>query len=134
MSPEKFEKRRKMVRALLKRYNPNVIVEHSPKSAKNTSYVWAKGGEIGYCLRERETGENKIHAIPSVYFVNLHEISHLASIEYNPKHTKSFWRNFKFILEEAVEAGVYKPVDYSISPMNYCGVSVYYNPLYDRSL
>lgn len=134
LSSVEFKNRKDMVRTLLKRYNPDVIVEHSPKSAKNTSYVWAKGGEIGFCLRERETGENNIHTINTVYFVNLHELTHLASREYNGKHTKSFWSKFKFILSEAVEAGVYSPVDYSVTPMNYCGVSIYYSPLYDGSL
>ena len=27
-------------------------------------------------------------------------------------HTEEFWKNFKFLLEEAVGIGIYKPVDY----------------------
>ncbi len=129
-----LKKKKKMVKNLISRYDPRTIVEHVPKSDRNTSYVYAKGEKIGYCLRERKSGNNNIHPMETLYFVNLHELSHLADSDYNAGHNRKFWADFKFILKEAVEAGVYNPVDYSISPINYCGISIYYNPFYDNSL
>jgi hypothetical protein len=129
-----FRKRKKWVNNLLRRYNPGSIIEHAPSSTRNTSYVLSKGEEIGYCLREKETGHNYLHSIDQVYFVNLHEMSHLASDRYNPRHTTYFWKVFKFILNEAVEAGVYSPINYSMKPMKYCGIYVDYNPYFIQDL
>lgn len=129
-----FKKRQKMVRNLIYRYNPSAIIEHAPLSEKNTSYVFAKGERIGYCLREKLTGENKIHKLDVLYFVNLHELSHLAASEYNPSHDERFWSDFKFILKEATQAGLYTPVNYDIYPKHYCGIRIYYNPLYDSRI
>ena len=126
-----FKKRQTMVRNLIHRYNPNAIMEHMPLSKKNTSYVFAKGERIGYCLREKRTGENHIHKLPVLYFVNLHELSHLAATEYNPGHDERFWSDFKFILKEAMQAGLYTPIDYDTHPVHYCGIEIFYNPLYD---
>ena len=128
------KKKRQMVLNLIKRYNPNSIIEHAPINEKNTSYVFAKGKRIGFCLREKLTGNNNIQDFSTIYFVNLHELSHLAATEYNPNHDERFWADFKFILKEAVEAGVYTPIDYSIKPKHYCGIDIFYNPLYDNKI
>ena len=134
MSDEKFNLRKEMTLNLMKRYNPGVIREHDPKGIKNTSYVWKKGEEIGYCLRERETGKFNLHKMDILFFVNLHEISHLTATKYDPGHKQGFWKNFKIVLEEAIDAGIYNPVNYKQSPNKYCGLDVKYNPYYDGNL
>lgn len=134
MSNTEFQKRKTMAKNLKKRYNPSVLREHDPKGKTNTSYVWQKGKEIGYCLREKQTGNSNLHAIDILLFVNLHEVSHLAGTSYNPGHTVVFWKDFKIILEEAMESGLYHPVDYSYSPEQYCGLDIEYNPLFDPTL
>ena len=43
----------------------------------------------------------------------------------------SVWENFKFILGNAVEIGIYKPIDYKKKPKGYCGMTITDNPYYD---
>jgi len=71
--------------------------------------------------------------IETVFFVMLHECAHIAN--YNGwGHDTRFWTVFKFIIHEAVLAGVYTPIDYAKHPKEYCGISVYYQPLFDDAL
>ena len=46
-------------------------------------------------------------------------------------HKSEFWQNFKFLLENAKEAGIHKPVDYKNEPREYCGMKIHDNPYYD---
>jgi len=117
---------------LLDRYNPDVLFENNPKGTKNTSYVAGKGKSIGFCLREKASGEDNLHKWGIVQFVALHEISHIITEEYG--HEPEFWQNFKFLIGEAIDAGLYTPVDYRKTPETYCGVLVAFSPYYDPSL
>ena len=62
-------------------------------------------------------------------FVALHELSHIATESIG--HNKEFWDNFKFILKEAQEAGLYKMVDYSKDNKEYCGMTITDNPYFE---
>lgn len=121
-----------LTRRLLALYNPDVLREHNPRGTINTSYVTNKGDEIGFCLREKRTGRNRFHDFEILKFVALHEISHIATISYG--HETDFWTIFKFIASEAVDAGLYNPVDYSKHPAEYCALEIDYSPLYDATL
>ncbi len=125
---------RSIAENLIKHYNPNVIKENNPNSTKNTSYVLEKGTSVAFCLREKKSGSNNFEDEEILKFVNLHEISHLAMNYHDPDHSPDFWRTFKLVEELAVEAGLYKPIDYRNSPTSYCGVHVDYNPYYDDGL
>jgi hypothetical protein len=59
-------------------------------------------------------------------FVLLHEISHYGD---TIGHQTDFWENFKFLLKEAEQFGIYKSVDYAATPEPYCGISINSNPL-----
>jgi len=131
MSASEFNLRKGMIKNLLDRYDAKNITEHSPKSVHNTSYVYGKGKQISFCLRDRESGENLLHPFKLLYFVNLHEISHIAGTSYDTGHSTTFWRDFKILLQEAQEANLYQSLNYSQSPVNYCGITIDYNPLYD---
>ena len=63
-------------------------------------------------------------------FVNLHELTHIASTKNDPGHKIDFWKNFKIILQEAKEIGVYKPINYKKTPVNYSGMNIFNNPYY----
>ena len=52
----------------------------------------------------------------------VHELAHVYTTQVG--HTKLFWDNFRFLLGEAVAAGVYKRVDYQKHPVEYCGVDI----------
>ena len=116
---------------LLDNYNPDVIMENSPKNKTgDTAYVVGKGNEFRMCIRSAY-GYNPIHRDDLLTFVHLHELAHIASISYD--HNYEFWHNFKWLLHRAEEAGVYTPVNYKNQPFEYCGLYVDYNPYYDRS-
>lgn len=107
------------IRRLDKNFNPDSISEGSADSGY-TSYSVNKGEKIILCLRQKQS--NEFVAKNVVMYVTLHELAHLMTSEIG--HTKQFWDNFKFIAEEAVEFGVYDKVDYSKSPVKYCGIKI----------
>lgn len=111
---------------LAENYNGDVLSEHTPRTTVNTSYVLNKGDLIKLCLRDKETGE--FHDMNTLIFVDLHELSHLLDKEYG--HNKTFWRGFQTVLKEAVELGLYKPVDYRKTPTKYCGMTIHSNPYF----
>lgn len=114
------------------RYQADRLFENDPPDKDNTSYTEDKGEKIALCLREKVTGRNGLHDHSILEFVDLHELAHIASEGYG--HDQEFWDNFRFILNEAKQAGVHRPVDYSRMPVNYCGLDVQYNPYYDSSM
>ena len=62
-------------------------------------------------------------------FVAIHEMGHIATKEVG--HTETFWKNFKFLLKESVNIGIYKPVNYGEKPVSYCSMELNDNPLFD---
>ena len=44
-------------------------------------------------------------------------------------HTPEFWKNFKFLLQNAVAINLYTNEDYSKNPKPYCGIKVTDSPL-----
>jgi hypothetical protein len=123
--------RRKIVDALLNGYNPDVLTEHIPLG-NETSYTRNKGEAMRLCLRSKER-PGELVSEDTLMFVVLHEISHIAAYD-TWGHTPRFWQVFKFILQEAVAAGMYIPVDYAAAPVNYCGLNLSHNPLYDPTI
>lgn len=95
-------------------------------SNKYTSYSINKGEKIVFCLRSRDEGE-KLMDKNTMTFVALHELAHVASEEIG--HTPEFWDNFRWILEEAVNIGVYVKQDFKNKPVKYCGVDITDSPL-----
>jgi len=127
------------VRRLLGFYNPDNLAENSPRDPEgDTSYTIDKGAILALCLREKDpsksgdVNKHDIHDLNTLTFVTLHELTHIA-IE-DRDHPNRFWRAFKFILEDAVEAGLIEPVDYEQTSTVYCGMDIDYNPLFDQSL
>ena len=72
---------------------------------------------------------NKLIDLNTLTFVAFHELSHIMTTSIG--HKQDFWQNFKFLLENAKEANIYKPVDYKKSPKEYCGMTINDNPYYD---
>jgi hypothetical protein len=115
---------------LLKRYNPDKLIENSPKIKGESSYTLSKGELVAMCLRDKKTFE--VHSIDIIMFVYLHELAHIATDV--RQHEFGFWQTFKWLLQEAEEAGVYKNVDFRKSPITYCGHYVDYSPYFDQAL
>lgn len=128
----RFQKMRIITKNILKQYNPDVIYENHPITKDDgTSFIVNKGEKIGYCLREKQSGNHNLHDLDLMIFVNLHELSHLADLEYDTSHSPKFWHNFSLVLHEAANAGLYTPIDYSKNPTTYCGMEIEYNPYFD---
>ena len=115
-------------------YDPNVLFENNPTDKHNTSYTEDKGRTLALCLREKETGNHNIHETNLIMFVNIHELSHIASLDFGHDHDMDFWPNFKVLLHAAEKMGGYIPVDYGKNTQNYCGLDINYNPYHDVHL
>ena len=88
-----------------------------------TSYSVNKGEEIVLCIRNKE----KLMDLNTMMFVVLHELSHLASESIG--HTDEFWTNFRWILEESINIGVYQHQEFNKKPVEYCGMSITSSPI-----
>ena len=95
------------------------IYETNPLS-NLTSYSVNKGEELSICLKSKET--NNFHDINLLMYVTIHEMAHFACPEIG--HTLLFQKIFKFFLEAAVKIDIYQIVDYSINPVEYCGIKL----------
>ena len=112
---------------LVKGFNPKKINETLPTS-ELTAYSENKGEKLAFCLNTTKDGD-KLIDINTLTFVALHELSHIMTVSIG--HKQEFWQNFKFLLENAKECGVYEPVNYKKKPTQYCGMTINDNPYYD---
>jgi hypothetical protein len=115
------------VKRLVEGFNPKKISETLPTS-ELTAYSENKGEKIAFCLNTKKDN-NKLIDINTLTFVALHELSHIMTKSIG--HKQEFWQNFKFLLINAKEAGIYEPVDYKKKPQDYCGMTINDNPYYD---
>jgi len=115
---------------LVDRYNPHSIMENSMTS-HDTSYSENKGEKIVICLRDKTNPPGyPLVDLNTVMFVVLHEMAHLMTTELSTgKHTPEFWANFRRLLQDAAQIGVYHPVNYAHSPVSYCGMEITDSPL-----
>lgn len=106
------------VRKLFDNFNPNAVSEGSIESGY-TSYSVNKGEKIILCIRQRD---NSFVEKNVLLYVAIHEIAHIMTTEIG--HTTLFWSNFRFILKEAIDIGVYKKVEFDKRPEDYCGIKI----------
>lgn len=116
------------VNRLVKNYNPKKIYETLPTS-EHTAYSENKGEKLAFCLDTEKEGGRLID-LNTLLYVALHEISHIGTKSIG--HTEEFWDNFKFVITEAKNIGIYKLVDYKKKPARYCGMNITDNPFYDH--
>jgi len=113
---------------LKKGFNPKQIMETLPTS-EHTAYSENKGEKIAFCLNVNKNDNTNLIDPHTLLFVAIHELSHVATKSIG--HKQEFWENFKFLLEQAKEAGIHDPVDYKEKPQEYCGMKIHDNPYYD---
>ena len=111
------------VNRLDKNYTVNNISEGSSES-NYTSYSVNKGEKIVFCLRQKYDVNEFVNENVLMY-VATHELSHLMTKEIG--HTELFWKNFKFLLEEAIKINVYTKQDFENHPQDYCGLNIKYS-------
>ena len=110
------------VRLLKKNFRPDRLKE-GVDTPGYTSYSINKGEQIVLCLRSND----KLVDLNTMLFVVLHEFAHLSTESIG--HTEEFWDNFKWILEEAINIGVYKKQDFKLNNVEYCGMTITDSPL-----
>ena len=117
-------------KTLLSRFNPNNITENDPQEMKSgvTSYTVNKGEKIVVCLRQRN---NNFVEINTLMYVIIHELAHICDLT-SQQHDEKFWNNFEWLLEHAVNIGIYNYVDYSKDQEPYCGMNITSNVLDDK--
>ena len=115
------------VQRMVQKFNPTKISETLPTS-EYTAYSENKGEKLAFCLNKQKNGTRLID-INTLTFVAIHELAHIMTV--SEGHKQEFWQNFKFLLEQAKAANIYKPIDYKKDPQPYCGMDISDNPYYD---
>ena len=113
---------------LTKGFHPQKVMETLPTS-EFTAYSENKGEKLAFCLNRTRKGEDNMIDEHTLMFVAIHELSHIATKSIG--HKTEFWDNFKFLLENAKDAGLHDPEDYKEKPTEYCGMKISDNPYYD---
>jgi len=116
------------IKRLMIGFNPQKISETLPTS-ELTAFTENKGQKMAFCLNRKKEDDNQIIDQDTLFFVAMHEMSHIMNEGIG--HKSDFWETFKFLLENAKKSGIYKPVDYKKNPAEYCGQTINDNPLYD---
>lgn len=115
------------VARFISRFSMDVFVENDMASA-DTSYSENKGQKIVICLRDKTNApQYPLVDQNTIMFVVLHEMAHLMTETIG--HTQEFWSNFKRILGDAVQIGIYSPVNYAQKPTPYCGMKITDSPI-----
>ena len=92
----------------------------TPENSSYTSYTINKGEKLIFCLRSKES--NKIHDINLLMYVVIHEMAHIANPTYG--HNALFKKIFAFLVNRAIEMGLYKKIDFKNNPQEYCGITI----------
>jgi len=123
---KKYPKKKEIHRLQVK-FKPHQLqeAEHEDNS---TSYTINKGQEMHLCLRQKNKAKT-FHSHNLLMFVMIHELAHVMSKTIG--HNQEFLKNFKFLLNEASELGVYIPVNFKHNPAQYCGMKVTNNPMFN---
>ena len=116
------------VKRLVDGFNPEKVMETLPTSSY-TAYSENKGEKIAFCLNTKKNNNNNLIDESTLMYVAIHELSHVMTVSVG--HKSEFWQNFKFLLENAKEAGIHQPNDYKNEPQEYCGMKITDNPYYD---
>ena len=113
---------REGIETLKDRYNPDQLSE-TGLGAKYTSYSVNKGEKISICVRHED---NKFIDDNIIVFVVIHELAHVMTKSIG--HTKEFWDNMAYLLEQGEKIGIYKPENYKENPVDYCGMEINSTP------
>jgi hypothetical protein len=106
------------------KFDPGAISEASEymSDGKLTSYTVNKGEKIGFCLKCRKCDSVEFEPDNTLVFVGIHELAHIANDEEG--HGQKFQKINKFLLDKAIECGVWTFKDYTSQPVKYCGTII----------
>ncbi|NDC94804.1 hypothetical protein EB118_12600 [bacterium] len=122
--PEGSENRH-YVKHLRKNYNHTVLSEAAIDQRYTTYTIDKKSMHV--CLRTRDNNE-QLYDINVLMYVILHELAHLCNYDIHGNaiqgHGDSFKKIFKLLVQESINIGVYKYIDYTSKPQEYCGMYI----------
>uniref|UniRef100_A0A6C0KSM9 WLM domain-containing protein n=1 Tax=viral metagenome TaxID=1070528 RepID=A0A6C0KSM9_9ZZZZ len=110
---------------IIMNFKPEKISEGTDRE-DYTSYAVNKGESIVFCLRQKE-GTRPLLDLNTMMFVALHELTHIGTESIG--HTPEFWDNFKWILHNSIDIGIYSQQDFKTKPKKYCGIMIESSPL-----
>ncbi len=113
------------VKTMIERFNVENMEENDVTDS-STSYTENKGEKMVVCIREKRDNYPFVDE-NTVMFVILHEMAHLMTTTIG--HTPEFWANFRRILQDAQQCGIYQHVNYAKNPVDYCGMTITDTPL-----
>jgi predicted metal-dependent hydrolase len=99
----------------------HVVISETDNTSIYTSYSVNKGEQIIFCLRSKKN-KDILHDLNLIMYVVIHELAHVGCPEYG--HTKLFKKIFAFFTEIAIEIKLYKKIDFSFDPHEYCGLMI----------
>lgn len=88
----------------------------------STSFSLNKGEELNLCIRSKKDKNRKIHDMNLINYVTIHELAHIACPEYG--HTELFLKIYKFFLNVSKDINLYKDIDFTQYPVEYCGMMI----------
>jgi WLM domain len=106
-------------------FRPEKISEGTDRE-NYTSYTVNKGESIAFCLRQKDASRTLLD-LNTMMFVALHELTHVATESLG--HTPEFWDNFKWVLHNSIDIGIYTQQDFKTKPKKYCGIMIESSPL-----
>lgn len=118
---EKYDEYKEYISLLNKKAKYIILIENTPSSVY-TSYSINKGEKIVFCLTSKKNNR-EIHDMNLVMYVVLHELAHVACPIYD-NHGPLFRKIFYFLTEKAMEIKLYKKIDFSNKPEEYCGMII----------
>ena len=104
----------------------DITISENNGRGSETSYSVNKGDELVLCLRSKSQW-NKFHNNNLIFYVVLHELSHIASPTYEPEyknHGPVFKRIFAFITNAAINIGLYEKINFNEKSEEYCGIYI----------
>ncbi len=108
---------------MLRNFDPDALKEGSDTAGGGVTSYTVNKNKVTLCLRN--AGE--LVDLNTLMFVAIHELGHIVTHEIN--HTPVFWENFSWLLEEAINIGVYQHQDYEKYPEPYCNMMITSNPV-----
>jgi len=113
---------------LVAKFDPKRVYETLPTS-EFTAYSENKGEKLAFCVTKQKGNDNDLIDQNTLMFVAIHELAHVANKSIG--HNSDFWDNFKFLLVNAKEIGIYEPKDYKKKQVSYCGMQISDSPYFD---
>ena len=119
---------RDFVKRVVENFNPNSIQATMPTDTI-VAYTENKGDKMAFCPTTKKNAGELID-LNTLMYVAVHELAHVACESVG--HTGEFWKTFRKMLIEAARIKIYKPVNYSIHPVPYCGTNIDENILFEK--